>query len=105
MSHPNRPRLLRLTCAIATIAALVATGCAKKPPPQTAKSEPRFPALTPKEVPEFLKGTITERVYIANTGPKPVSGYGLVAPYALAFQALSKMCAGFGNPGKVPWPW
>jgi len=79
MSHPNRPRLLRLTCAIATIAALLATGCAKKPPPQTAKSEPRFPALTPKEVPEFLKGTITERVYIANTGPKPVSGYGLVA--------------------------
>jgi flagellar basal body P-ring protein FlgI len=78
MSHLIGQRLMRLTCAIATIAALAASGCSKKPP-QTARSEPRFPPLPPKEVPEYLKGAIVERVYVAQTAPKPVSGYGLVA--------------------------
>src|SRR5688572_27206888 len=78
MSHHVRASLLRAVCALLVSALAVTTGCSRKPP-QTAPSQPRFPSLPPKNVPGYLKGTITERVDVANTGPFPVSGYGLVA--------------------------
>src|SRR5688572_22682870 len=79
MSHRARESMPRLLCGAAlAVALLTAHGCARRPP-QTARSEPRFPSLPPKDVPDYLKGTIIERVDVFNTGPKPVSGYGLVA--------------------------
>src|SRR5687768_18593302 len=78
MSHRASAPLLRLICLLAAAAIFAGTGCARKPA-TTARSEPRFPSLPPKDVPDYLKGTVIERVDVANTGPKPVSGYGLVA--------------------------
>src|SRR5688572_7962922 len=79
MSHRAGGSMLRLLCATALAVALVsAAGCAGRPK-QTARSEPRFPSLPPKDVPDFLKGTVIERVDVQGTVPDPVSGYGLVA--------------------------
>src|SRR5687768_6004236 len=74
-----RPRLISsLMVATAMVIAVGTTGCARKKP-QTVASAPRFHALPPKKVPEYLKGTVLERVDVAETNPLPISGYGLVA--------------------------
>src|SRR5689334_11202177 len=51
-------------------------GCAQ-PPPKTRK--PIWADREPKKnLPEFMRGTIFERVDLENTEPYPVSTYGLV---------------------------
>ena len=39
----------------------------------------RYPQLPAKNVPDYLKNSIFERVYVADTNPMPVSGYALIA--------------------------
>lgn len=75
MFRPHRSLLL---CLIATAAMLpLLTGCQQKP--EVAKKvEPRYPNVGRKKVPEFMAGTIYERVEVGNTDPFPVSGWGLM---------------------------
>src|SRR5579862_6237476 len=58
-----------------SFAALV-LGCAAQPPPK--KPVQLYPNLGMKKVPEYLRGTIYERVELGNTRPFEISGYGLV---------------------------
>ncbi len=74
----RRFRSIALRLSIAGLA-LTLVGCSsnkKKAPPPVAS---KYQQLPPKELPDFLKGTILERVDVANTGQFAVSGYGLVA--------------------------
>jgi hypothetical protein len=51
-------------------------GCKATPPPKV--DEPRWPTLPLASVPNFMHGTILERVRFTNTDPMPIYGYGLV---------------------------
>jgi len=51
-------------------------GCARKVVP--SKITPKYATLEAKKVPDFMKGTIFERVDVGNTEPFLVSGYGLI---------------------------
>jgi hypothetical protein len=60
--------------------AAVVVGCTRTVTPEPPMS--RYEDRGAKQVPEFMKGTIFERVDLENTDPFPVSGYGLVhLPY------------------------
>ncbi len=75
MLQLRRPLLL---CLIATAAMLPPlAGCQQKVE-APKKLEPRYPYVGRKKVPEFMAGTIYERVEVGNTDPFPVSGWGLV---------------------------
>ncbi len=89
------------------LAAIAISGCKNtevEPPKRVER-----PALPPKEVPEFLKGTILQYSDLINTEPMRVSGYGLVvnlsgtgdtfAPRNVLRYMRSEMEKhGFGNP-------
>ncbi len=57
-------------------AALLPAGCSRTLPPRMVTS--RYPQLPAKTVPDFLQGSILERVDLAHTDFARVSGYGLV---------------------------
>ncbi len=66
---------LRVVCPVVMLAAAVAVGCDPEPP----RIEPvRFETLPAKQLPDFLKGTILERMDHANPDPVRVSNWGLV---------------------------
>jgi hypothetical protein len=70
----------RWACALAgalgTAALLSALGCKPDPPPP--HEEPRWPILPMAAVPDFMHGTLFERIRFTNTDLMPVYGYGLV---------------------------
>lgn len=68
---------LRLLVAVAGLALAGCGGGKAKAPPQKFTS--RYPQLPPKQLPEFLKGTILERVDVEQVQPLAVSNYALVA--------------------------
>ncbi len=72
-------RLQRLL--LPALAALLLTlplcpGCQRKAE-VAKKAEPRYPNVGAKKVPDFMVGTIYERVEVGNVEPFPVSGWGL----------------------------
>lgn len=71
-------RALFRSLSVGLVGVLVAGGCGKKsaPPPPPGS---RYPVLPPKEVPEYLKGSILQAVDVVAINPMPVSTYGLVA--------------------------
>ncbi|MGH7177082.1 MAG: flagellar basal body P-ring protein FlgI, partial [Tepidisphaeraceae bacterium] len=75
-SHPSSGTLARwFACVGVAVMLLALVGCGhKKPPPKP----PRYPSLPAKQVPEFLKGTIFERVDLMNDQPLLVNNFGLV---------------------------
>ncbi len=94
MSHPHPNPLscrkgslsgqsysLRGCVVCVLLGALVAlpalTGC-KGRKVEPVKTTSRYQTLDAKAVPEFMKGTIFERVDVGNTEPFMVSGYGLI---------------------------
>ena len=71
--HPlNRPLL-----TILALSAALAGGCAKNDPPPPPKS-PYVDIGPRKGIPAYLKDTVYERGDVSNTGPMPVTSYGLV---------------------------
>lgn len=67
----------RLLLAVCCATLCVSTGCENK---RTIKPvAPRYTTLPPKQVPDFLKGTIFEKADLVETDPLLISGYGLVA--------------------------
>ena len=62
--------------ALGTTALLSALGCKPDPPPP--HEEPRWPILPMASVPDFMRGTLFERIRFTNTDVMPVYGYGLV---------------------------
>lgn len=66
---------LRLLAVGAMLGVIGCSNKLKEPEPTVS----RYQTLPPKQLPDFLKGTIMERVDVANVGPYPVSGFGLVA--------------------------
>jgi len=71
-------RAARSCCLLVGIAGLIA-GCAEAPhkaPPPIWVGRPE------KKVPDFMRGTIFEKVDLENTDPYPVSSYGLVVNLA-----------------------
>ena len=78
MSPELRTPFIRSLMCMALAAAVCGVGgisCTHKPPP---KAEPRYQTLPLKQVPEFMKGTLFERVDVLATQAAPVSAYGLV---------------------------
>lgn len=72
----HRPLYRRAMLALGLLTALASASCETekpKPPPP-----PRYETLPPKDVPEFLRGTVLERVDHINPEPLQVSNYGLV---------------------------
>jgi hypothetical protein len=65
-----------LAGALGAAALLVSFGCKPDPPPP--HEEPRWPVLPMAQVPDFMRGTLFERIRFTNTDPMPVYGYGLV---------------------------
>jgi len=53
-------------------------GCASKAKPTEQAVVPRYQQLPPKQVPEWLRGSVFEQVDMTNTDPYLVSGFGLV---------------------------
>src|SRR5689334_13029274 len=77
MIYPPRSPLHRISriCQAGLCILMFLSGCAQPPP------KPRPPIWADrgaKKVPEFMRGTIFERVDLENTEPYPVSTYGLV---------------------------
>src|SRR3954454_23530204 len=59
---------------------VIAAGCSsKKPSNAHVKLTSKYDSLPPRQVPEYLKGTVLERCDLYNNAPFPVSGFGLVA--------------------------
>jgi hypothetical protein len=80
-SHHRAVHRCRCACAILALLLLFTIGGCnspkkKAPPPAPAS---RYQALKAKVVPDYLKGSIFERVYVGDTNPRPVSSFGLVA--------------------------
>jgi hypothetical protein len=65
------------TASLALSAYLAISGCASKPQPK-APEEPLWPTLPLQKVPNFMKGTLFERVRFTDLDVMPVYGYGLV---------------------------
>jgi hypothetical protein len=61
---------------LGTATLLASLGCKADPPPP--HEEPRWPVLPLAEVPDFMRGTLFERIRFTNTDPMPVYGYSLV---------------------------
>ncbi len=60
----------------AIIASLAAIGCSEQKKPVVLT--PRYATLPAKVVPEYMRGTIFERVDVTNTDPLSVNNFGLV---------------------------
>ncbi|MBC7785704.1 MAG: flagellar basal body P-ring protein FlgI [Burkholderiales bacterium] len=96
--------------AFLLVAGLVAcTGCYTRP---ADPKKVEMPSLPPKEVAEFLKGTIWQYSDLTNSEPMRVSGYGLVvnlsgtgdtrAPNTVREYMVKEMQKhGFGNPVQI----
>ncbi len=79
-ARPSLRGALRLSLAAGVAMAAVGAGCGKKKVDEKLQMPPsRYTDMGPKkDVPDYLKGTIYERVELANREPYPVSAYGLV---------------------------
>mgnify|MGYP005838220215 FL=1 len=74
MSDPSRHVCRwRLALMVACVLACAVGGCAKK-----KQRGPRYVTLPLREVPEYFKDSLLQRVDVSNTEPFMVAGYGLV---------------------------
>ncbi len=64
----------RTTAPLALIGLALIAGCTEQPQRQAT----RYPTLSPREVPPYLKDSILEYTDLSGNEPFPVSGYGLV---------------------------
>lgn len=109
------PRSLLLCFALPALAAglclTFGSGCGNQHLPPPKPPAPRYPDLGEKpNVPEYMAGTIWERVELGNIGGFPISGYGLVVnldhtgdnrqlPTAIKQYMVKEMVKrGFGSP-------
>ena len=71
---------MRMTAlAFAALAAAFVLGCDSKKQAPKNKPPEKYTAMPPREVPDWLKGSIYEQVDISTLAPFRVSNYGLVA--------------------------
>ena len=69
LSNVFRRRLLLVAGSL-----MILAGCTEQP----TKTTSRYPTLSPRQVPPYLKDTILEYTDLSGNEPAPVSGFGLV---------------------------